>query len=139
MVLKGEQKTDIYHKHKTPFPSLLQDGMNFGFTKDFSSWNQQPVCEEHFQPARGDETQEEIPKVEDLSIRGEANLQELEREILEESCQEGGGNNSGAREGKNKVAKSKREREGDHDEEDDDDDDVVDDNDVDDDDDDVDE
>ena len=135
MVLKGEQKTDIHHKHKTPFPSLLQDGMNFGFTKDFSSWNQ-PVCEEHFQPARGDETQEEIPKVEDLSIRGEGNLQELEREISEESCQEGGGNNSGARKGKNKVAKSRREREGDyddndHDEDDEvnDDEDVVDDND----------
>ena len=94
------------------------------------------MCEEHFQPARGDETQEEIPKVEDLSIsRGEGNLQELEREILEESCQEGGGNNSGAREGKNKVVKSKREREGDHDDDeddelnDDDDDDDVDDND----------
>ena len=105
--------------------------MNFGFTKAASSsWNQ-PVCEEHFQTARGDETLEEIPKVEDLSIRGggEGSLQELETvvrrstssraEISGESSQKGGETSSRAREGKKKGAKSRREREGDNDEDED--------------------
>ena len=132
MILKSTAKN--YHlisKHKTPFPSLLQDGMNFGFTKTANSRWDQPVCEEHFQPAREDETLEEIPKVEDLSIRGEGNLQELETvgsshraEIAGESFQKGGENSSRAREGKKKgKAKSRRERKGDNGDGDDDDDD----------------
>ena len=86
--------------------------MNFGFT----SIGYQPVCEEHFQPVREEETLE----LEDLSIRG--NLQDLETvgsssraEIAGKSCQKGGENSSRVREGKKKgKAKSRREREGDN-------------------------
>ena len=93
----------------------------------FSSWNQQPVCEEHFLPAREDKTvEEENAKVEDLSIKGESerNLPDQETvdstaEILGESCQnESGGENCSrvvGGGGKKKRAKSRRESEGDHD------------------------
>ena len=80
--------------------------MNFGF----SSWNQ-PICEEHFHiPPRDDQSLEENPNVEDLSIGGgeEKDLETVgSAEISSEK--KGGGKRKGS------GARSRREREGDKD------------------------
>ena len=78
--------------------------MNFGFSR----WNQ-PICEEHFHiPPRDDESLEENPNVEDLSIGGgeEKDLETVgNAEIYSE--ERGGGKRKGI------GARSRREREGD--------------------------
>ena len=86
--------------------------MNFGF----SSWNQ-PVCEEHFHvPPRDseDESLEENPNVEDLSIGGgeEKDLETVGSEKI--SSEKKGGGNGATKGGKKKGsgARSRREREG---------------------------
>ena len=78
--------------------------MNFGFSR----WNQ-PICEEHFHvPLRDDESVEENPNVEDLSIGGGEEKETVESAEIS-SEKKGGGKRKGS------GARSRREREGDKD------------------------
>ena len=80
--------------------------MNFGLSR----WNQ-PICEEHFHiPPRDDESVEENPNVEDLSIGGG---EEKDLETVKSAAEISSGEKKGGGKRKGIGARSRREREGD--------------------------